>query len=80
VKLFCDLAPFAEVSQYARMAAMDPNKPENSSLPVIQPVRETVAAVPPAQEAEKAPLKAATVRLDPTRYGDWEKNGRCIDF
>ncbi|MFY8135311.1 MAG: DUF1674 domain-containing protein [Aquimonas sp.] len=17
---------------------------------------------------------------DPTRYGDWEKNGRCIDF
>ena len=19
-------------------------------------------------------------RADPTRYGDWEKNGRCIDF
>lgn len=19
-------------------------------------------------------------RLDPTRYGDWEKDGRCIDF
>ncbi|GAB3037596.1 MULTISPECIES: DUF1674 domain-containing protein [Oleiagrimonas] len=19
-------------------------------------------------------------RLDPVRYGDWEKNGRCIDF
>lgn len=19
-------------------------------------------------------------RPDPTRYGDWEKNGRCIDF
>lgn len=18
--------------------------------------------------------------LDPTRFGDWEKNGRCIDF
>jgi hypothetical protein len=18
--------------------------------------------------------------LDPTRYGDWEKDGRCIDF
>ena len=18
--------------------------------------------------------------LDPSRYGDWEKNGRCIDF
>ncbi|MBN8727372.1 MAG: DUF1674 domain-containing protein [Xanthomonadales bacterium] len=23
---------------------------------------------------------ADTPRLDPTRYGDWEKNGRCIDF
>jgi hypothetical protein len=21
-----------------------------------------------------------TSGLDPTRYGDWEKNGRCIDF
>lgn len=20
------------------------------------------------------------VPRDPTRYGDWEKNGRCIDF
>ena len=19
-------------------------------------------------------------KVDPTRYGDWEKNGRCIDF
>jgi hypothetical protein len=19
-------------------------------------------------------------QVDPTRYGDWEKNGRCIDF
>ena len=19
-------------------------------------------------------------KLDPTRYGDWEKKGRCIDF
>jgi len=22
----------------------------------------------------------AAPRPDPTRYGDWEKNGRCIDF
>ena len=21
-----------------------------------------------------------TPKPDPTRYGDWEKNGRCIDF
>ncbi|WP_419481796.1 DUF1674 domain-containing protein [Dokdonella sp.] len=23
---------------------------------------------------------APTPHPDPTRYGDWEKNGRCIDF
>ena len=22
----------------------------------------------------------ARAPVDPTRYGDWEKNGRCIDF
>ncbi|WMJ68765.1 DUF1674 domain-containing protein [Stenotrophomonas sp. 24(2023)] len=40
--------------------------------------------------AEQAPVPASPVReqkeiggrggLDPVRYGDWEKNGRCIDF
>lgn len=34
------------------------------------PVKPVEADAPPAS---KAPL-------DPTRYGDWEKNGRCIDF
>lgn len=48
----------------------------------------------PAPEASKAivptPEPAAVVPVateiggregpDPTRYGDWEKNGRCIDF
>ena len=31
---------------------------------------------------EKTPTKEIGGRggLDPTRYGDWEKAGRCIDF
>lgn len=29
---------------------------------------------------KKAPLAREPSDLDPTRYGDWEKNGRCIDF
>ncbi|MEO6967409.1 MAG: DUF1674 domain-containing protein [Rhodanobacteraceae bacterium] len=33
------------------------------------------SAVPAGGESE-----SATKRPDPTRYGDWEKNGRCIDF
>lgn len=41
---------------------------------------------PVAAEAGKAVADAAALLksdrpvLDPTRYGDWEKNGRCIDF
>ncbi len=29
---------------------------------------------------KKAPLAREPSDLDPTRYGDWEKKGRCIDF
>jgi hypothetical protein len=33
-------------------------------------------------EVERAVEQAAVapVVVDPTRFGDWEKNGRCIDF
>ena len=35
-----------------------------------------------AERAGPAPVAPpeAPRQLDPTRYGDWEKNGRCIDF
>jgi hypothetical protein len=36
------------------------------------------AAVPVTPAADKAPVERPAP--DPTRYGDWEKNGRCIDF
>jgi len=38
---------------------------------------ETVA-VPASRVQDKAPEPRPAP--DPTRYGDWEKNGRCIDF
>lgn len=39
--------------------------------------RATVAPATPAP----APVESGSPpRLDPTRYGDWERNGRCIDF
>ncbi|WP_246109199.1 DUF1674 domain-containing protein [Vulcaniibacterium gelatinicum] len=38
----------------------------------------------PAQEPAARPVPAKEIGgrdgPDPTRYGDWEKNGRCIDF
>jgi hypothetical protein len=39
---------------------------------------------PPVPAPEAAPAQAAPAgeepRLDPTRYGDWEKNGIAVDF
>lgn len=49
-------------------------------------IPETGADREPAQPVDDAPAKVAPVEIggragpDPTRYGDWEKNGRCIDF
>ena len=41
-----------------------------------QPSMDQTQAGTPGATVEPAPA----VRLDPTRYGDWERNGRCIDF
>ncbi len=34
----------------------------------------------PESNHETIPEIGGRGGLDPTRYGDWEKNGRCIDF
>ena len=47
-------------------------KPAEKPTADVQPVKNTV----PAEKREIGGRKG----LDPTRYGDWEKNGRCIDF
>ena len=36
--------------------------------------------VPAAEPVEPAPPAGEEDRLDPTRYGDWEKKGIAIDF
>ncbi|WP_343170877.1 DUF1674 domain-containing protein [Rhodanobacter denitrificans] len=46
------------------------------STPVSVPAETT--AVPVGLAADKASEERPAP--DPTRYGDWEKNGRCIDF
>ena len=38
------------------------------------------APVPPVEPAPPASEIGGREGPDPTRYGDWEKNGRCIDF
>jgi hypothetical protein len=50
--------------------------------PAKQPsTPEAEVPVPGAPSVEKAPREiGGREGPEPTRYGDWEKNGRCIDF
>jgi len=56
---------------------------------------ETITALKPAEPGRESPANKPEVARrapwggkefggpsgrEPTRYGDWEKNGRCIDF
>jgi hypothetical protein len=38
------------------------------------------SAAEPSQQAPATTEYGGRPGPDPTRYGDWEKNGRCIDF
>jgi len=56
--------------------------------PTAAPQEAAVQTWRPAQPAAPAVDKSKAVveiggrkdGTDPTRFGDWEKNGRCIDF
>jgi hypothetical protein len=52
--------------------------------PALEPVPEPQAEpTPPASErpVEHGGRRSSVSRgLEPTRFGDWEKDGRCIDF
>jgi len=50
----------------------DPKKPD-APLPPAAPAPAPAAPEPPEEVGgRKGP--------EPTRYGDWEVNGRCVDF
>ena len=53
-----------------RPRRLDPPNYLSKSPPVPEP-EAALAPEPPAGEER---------RLDPTRYGDWEKNGVAVDF
>ncbi|MHC8507867.1 MAG: DUF1674 domain-containing protein [Rhodospirillales bacterium] len=70
------LAPGAGPAYYQGMSGAEkpPEKAENG--PENPEPRENPKA---AKDASRPDSRNAP-RPDPTRYGDWEKNGRCIDF
>ncbi|MFM8341398.1 MAG: DUF1674 domain-containing protein [Methylomonas sp.] len=52
-----------------------------------QPLVDLPAVLPANPESESVPIQSIQTPeingrngLDPTRYGDWENQGRCIDF
>ena len=51
----------------------------NNEHPDAQPDPAGKPAAPPGTAPRERPTPEGDA-LDPTRYGDWEKNGRCIDF
>ena len=55
------------------MAQQENKKP---AVPGSRP-RETEAQEPEARRPKEV---NGPTGPEPTRYGDWEKNGRCIDF
>ena len=47
---------------------------------ICNATREEVARRKAADAVERPVEHGGRDGLDPARYGDWEKNGRCIDF
>ena len=57
----------------------------NSTVPDLSQNAAAPVADAPAEAASKAPAKrpreiGGPSGLEPTRYGDWERNGRVSDF
>jgi hypothetical protein len=52
------------------------------TIPTPEPCPEAPESVAWTREGPRPAAKEVGGREgpDPTRYGDWEKNGRCIDF
>ncbi|TWI11685.1 DUF1674 domain-containing protein [Aerolutibacter ruishenii] len=61
------------IGQSAHDAATEPS-PKPAAEPVTTP--DTTQDTPRPTPVEHGGREG----LDPVRYGDWEKNGRCIDF
>ena len=55
------------------------NKPElpNSKQESVQESKQDDTATEPSERPREIGGRKGP---DPTRYGDWEKGGRCIDF
>ena len=63
-------------TDYGDFIMTDPKPTPQKETASIPADAEDDAALPPADPNEVGGPKGP----EPTRYGDWEKKGRCIDF
>ena len=70
-----------EIVRGARYKSTMMNKDAPTTIPDSDLIAGNESAGQPAQDTAGAATRTPSTRPpDPTRYGDWEKAGRCIDF
>ncbi|WP_369333217.1 DUF1674 domain-containing protein [Dyella sp. C9] len=67
---------YASITLLRLSNTMSDTSSQQKSTPASAPAEQ--ASVPAVPATDKTLVERPAP--DPTRYGDWEKNGRCIDF
>jgi hypothetical protein len=70
------LAEFAPVPNAPSESADASSSAVSPRSPAARPIATQASPPPPASPEEFG----GPTGPEPTRYGDWEKNGRCVDF
>jgi hypothetical protein len=73
------LADLAGMSMPAGKSS-PPDAPVSTAGDAVAPQRGTSPAASPAGTVARPRELGGRDGPEPTRFGDWEKNGRCIDF
>ena len=64
----------------SRLARNELQRKMSDTQPPEEPELEPALEDKPVQDADESREYGGPRGMEPTRYGDWEKNGRCIDF
>lgn len=75
-----DKAGKAEETGRQKPPRATPPIPPKPAVPQPAAAKFKVEAERKQAEREAKEGTPETKKTEPTRYGDWEKNGRCIDF
>lgn len=76
--------PMDDTRRHAQRGELQVATGDPVALPGVSSISPAVAAELPRSAAGEATLRPRELGgpkgLEPTRYGDWERGGRCIDF